>query len=101
VTWRPSFIKNFRIGIEWEKVGKYWIDELNTREYKGYNLINVRTGYNFSGFSVWLNVLNAANDLYAVRVTKSSYGARTIGYVPGPRRAVFFGMGYRFGGKQR
>jgi len=101
ITLRPSFLKNFRISVEWERFGKYWIDEMNTAEYKGYSLINLRSGYKIRGFNVWLNVLNLSNNLYAVRVSKSSYGARTIGYVPGPRRGVFLGIEYNIGDKNK
>jgi len=99
--WRPPFLKNFRIGLEWEKIGKYWVDELNTKEYDGYSIFNIRTGYRFNRFNIWVNVLNVENDLYAVRVTKSSYGTRSISYVPGPRRSVFFGMEYKLSGKDK
>jgi len=100
VTWKPAFLKNFRIGVEWEKIGKYWVDELNTRQYKGYSLFNLRTGYKIRGFNVWLNILNLSNDLYAVRVQRSSYGAQAVTYVPGTRRSSFFGVEYNFSGKK-
>ena len=83
VTWRPSFLKDFRIGVEWEKTGEYWVDDLNTRQYDGYDLFNLRTGYKIRGINIWLNVLNLTNELYAVRVQRSSYGAQAVTYVPG------------------
>ncbi|MFZ0280809.1 MAG: TonB-dependent receptor [Bacteroidales bacterium] len=101
LTWRPSFIKDFRIGVEWEKIGKYWVDELNTRKYDGYSLFNLRTGYKIGGLNIWLNILNLSNDLYAVRVQRSSYGAQAVTYVPGTRRSIFFGAEYNIGGKKR
>jgi iron complex outermembrane recepter protein len=96
VTWRPQFLKNFRIGVEWEKIGKYLIDELNTRQYDGYNLFNLRTGYKIHKFDIWLNILNLTNDLYAVRVQRSSYGSQAVTYVPGTRRSIFLGVEYNF-----
>ena len=101
VIWRPSFLRNFRVGVEWQKTGKYWVDELNTRQYNGYSLYNLRTGYKISGFNLWLNVSNLTNDLYAVRVQRSSYGMQAVTYVPGTRRSIFFGIEYNYGSKKR
>jgi outer membrane receptor protein involved in Fe transport len=100
VTWKPAFLKNFRIGVEWEKIGKYWVDELNTKEYEGYSLYNVKTGYKKSGFNIWLNILNLFDDLYAVRVQRSSYGNQAVTYVPGCGRSVLLGVEYSIGGKK-
>lgn len=99
ITYRPEFLPNFRIAIEWQKIGKYYIDELNTREYPGYQIFNLRTGYTFKGFEVWVNLMNITDELFAVRVTKSSYSG-AISYMPGIRRTIFVGIGYNFDSKK-
>ena len=101
LTWRPSFLKNFRIGLEWEKIGEYWIDELNTKKYDGYNLFNLRSGYRIWGVNLWMNIINLTDELYAVRVQRSSYGTKAVTYVPGAGRSVLFGIEYKFGGKRK
>lgn len=77
VWYRPSFAKGLRIGVEWQKIGSYYMDPKNTVKYEGYNVLNLRTGYQFSGFEVWMNVLNAANNYYSYLSSKSfSYSYR-------------------------
>jgi outer membrane receptor protein involved in Fe transport len=65
VWYKPSFIKGLRVGAEWQKVGSYYMDPKNTAKYKGYDVLNLRAGYQFNGFEIWLNVLNATNKYYS------------------------------------
>ncbi|HLZ86572.1 MAG TPA: TonB-dependent receptor [Puia sp.] len=74
LTWRPHFLKGFRIGAEWQRVGRYWMDDANTREYAGFGIVHFRTGYSFRAWEVWVNALNAFNRYYAALATKSTYG---------------------------
>jgi len=101
ITYRPNFIKNFRISAEMQKISKYYIDELNTREYNGYQIYNMRIGYLFKGIDIWVNVLNLTNDSFATRVQKSAYGAGATTYMPGISRSIFLGIEYNFVGKRR
>ncbi|MEI6677652.1 MAG: TonB-dependent receptor [Mariniphaga sp.] len=101
ITFKPKFFKNFRISAELQKIDKYYIDELNTREYNGYQIYNMRIGYMFKGVDIWLNALNLTDELYATRVQKSAYGSRAISYMPGIGRSIFLGIGYNFVGKRR
>jgi outer membrane receptor protein involved in Fe transport len=72
--YKPSFIKGLRIGAEVQHVGRYYDDPQNTASYKGYNVLNLRAGYQLNGFEVWLNVLNATDNYYSYITTKSSFG---------------------------
>ncbi|WP_121356873.1 TonB-dependent receptor [Flavisolibacter nicotianae] len=74
VWYKPSFVKGFRIGAELQHVGSYFVDPQNTATYDGYNAFNLRAGYQFKGFDVWVNVLNATNNYYSYITTKSSFG---------------------------
>jgi len=74
IWYRPSFIKGLRIGAELQHVGNYYIDPQNTARYNGYNALNLRAGYSFKGFEVWLNVLNATDNYYSYITAKSSFG---------------------------
>lgn len=74
VWYKPSFAKGLRIGAELQHVGSYFVDPQNTTTYKGYNALNLRTGYLFKGFDIWINVLNATNNYYSYITTKSSFG---------------------------
>lgn len=93
VTYKPSFLKGFRISVEYRKVGKYFMDNLNTHNYKGYNLINIRTGYENKHFDVWLNVMNVGNVLYSTLASASSWGQT---YNLGQPINFTVGVGYHF-----
>ncbi|MGO4290021.1 TonB-dependent receptor domain-containing protein [Chitinophaga sp. RAB17] len=96
VTWKPAVLKGFRIGAEWQHIGKYFMDAANTSVYNGYDLFNARAGYAFKGFECWLNCMNIGDQLYATTAEKSAYGKT---YRVGPRQTFNFGVAYTFTGK--
>jgi outer membrane receptor protein involved in Fe transport len=97
LTWRPSFLKGFRIGAEWQHLGKYWMDDANTRQYKGFDIVNIRTGYQLHQWELWINALNALNKYYASLATRSTYG---YSYNLGNPAEITIGLSYRFFNKQ-
>ncbi|HEY0356859.1 MAG TPA: TonB-dependent receptor, partial [Flavisolibacter sp.] len=74
IWYKPAFAKGLRLGVEWQKVGPYFMDPKNTARYNGYNLLNIRAGYRYKAFDIWMNVLNAANSYYSNLSTKTAYG---------------------------
>ncbi|GAA0564885.1 TonB-dependent receptor [Chitinophaga japonensis] len=72
--YHPAFIKGFRIGLEWQHLGKYWMDNANTREYSGFDIVHLRTGYALGRLELWVNALNLLNKYYATIASKSAYG---------------------------
>lgn len=97
VTWKPVFVKGFRIGMEWQHIGSYYMDAANTDKYGGYDLFNIRTGYAFRGFDCWVNCMNVGDQLYATTAEKSAYGKS---YRVGPRQTFNVGVAYTFTGKK-
>lgn len=97
ITWKPAFLKGIRTALEWQHVGKYFMDPANTEEYKGYDLLNARVGYSFGGFECWVNCRNVADVMYAVTVDKSAFGKS---YRPGPDRTFNVGVAYTFSAKK-
>ena len=93
LTWRPVFLKKFRLGIEWQHLGKYWMDDANTRKYNGFDVVNFRTGYQLGQWEVWVNALNAFNKYYAALATKSTYG---YSYNLGDPAEVTIGLSWHF-----
>ncbi|MHA4807231.1 TonB-dependent receptor [Flavitalea flava] len=93
-TWKPVFIKGFRIGMEWQHLGKYWMDNANTRQYSGFNIFNIRAGYKFKQVEIWSNTLNAFNKYYASLATKSAYG---YSYNLGDPAEYTVGVAWHFG----
>jgi iron complex outermembrane receptor protein len=98
VTYKPHYIKGFRVSFEWQHVGRYYMDNLQQYTYGGFNVANVRLGYQVSHFEVWLNALNVFDEYYSTisQVTVSG-GAANYSYQLGDPRAVTFGISYRFG----
>lgn len=93
VTYRPSWIKGLRAGIEWQKMSSYFMDQANLFTYKGFDVVNVRLGYSFSGAEVWLNIINATDTYYAVNSSRSNSGSS---YTPGEPRNMNLGISYEF-----
>ncbi|RNI30743.1 TonB-dependent receptor [Rufibacter latericius] len=93
VTYKPAFAKGLRLSLEWQHVGKYYMDPSNTEYYNGYDLFNVRVGYAFRGFEAWVNAVNLSDQLYATTVDKYSYGKS---YRQGIPRTFNVGLGYQF-----
>lgn len=98
VTYKPGFLKGFRIGVEWQHVGNYHMDPANTKEYPGFDIFNLRAGYSWKGLEAWFHVLNIGNELYATRATSSRWGDS---YSPGDPRTFNIGLGYKFRGKTK
>ena len=93
LTWRPSFLKGWRISAEWQHLGSYWMDDANTQRYGGFDILNLRTGYRWHEWEVWINALNAGNTYYAALATRSTYGHS---YNLGDPREVTIGLSYHF-----
>ncbi|HYK57121.1 MAG TPA: TonB-dependent receptor, partial [Flavisolibacter sp.] len=63
-----------RLGVEWQKIGSYYMDPQNTEKYNGYNVLHLRAGYQYKGVEVWVNVMNATDNYYSYITTKSNFG---------------------------
>ncbi|MEJ8757229.1 TonB-dependent receptor [Pontibacter sp. H259] len=98
VCFKPATIKGLRLGLEWQHMGKYYMDAANTEKYKGYDLLNARIGYTISGLELWTNILNLTNELYATTVDKNAWGKS---YRQGAPRTIHAGIGYTFGAKAK
>lgn len=92
--YQPTWMKGLRVGMEWQKVGSYFMDPKNTVKYKGYNIMHFRIGYRVNALEVWVNVMNAADKYYAYTSSKSNYG---YNYTPAEPRHINFGIAYDFG----
>ena len=92
--YRPPVLPGARIALEWQHLGDYNMDAANTRTYDGYDLLNLRVGYEHKGVEVWANVENLADRLYANTAEKNRFG---YNFSPGAARNVVFGLGYNFG----
>ncbi len=94
IWYKPAFIAGFRIGAEWQRVGSYYMDPLNTVEYKGYNVFHLRAGYKWKSMEIWANLMNVTDNYYAYTSSKSNSG---YSYTPAEPRHINVGIGYDFG----
>jgi len=93
ITYIPQYLDGFRISLEWQHIDKYYMDQQNTKTYKGHDILNVRAGYRWNAFEVWVNVINAADELYATVARSSRWGDS---YSLGKPRNFNFGIAYKF-----
>lgn len=93
ISYRPGYLKGFRISLETESLGSYFTDPMNTSRYNGFAVFNARAGYEWKGFETWINWINVGNKNYAVTVEKSAYGTS---YRPGQLSTIDIGIGYHF-----
>ncbi|WP_158827386.1 TonB-dependent receptor [Mucilaginibacter lacusdianchii] len=98
VTYKPAYLQGFRSSFEWQHIGPYYKDNANTRRYEGYDVFNLRLGYDLhqtalKGIGVWFNVINLTNRLYATNVTSSTYSDT---YYAAPPRTYTVGISYSF-----
>lgn len=74
IIYKPSFVKGLRIMAEWQKMTEYFTDQTNKNSYPGFDVINLRGGYQFKNVEVWCNVINLLNKYYALNSSSSTYG---------------------------
>jgi iron complex outermembrane receptor protein len=96
--YKPAYINGFRIAGEWQHINSYFTNPANTKTYSGYDIFNVRTGFDvksglLKGAGIWFNVLNVTNKLYATTVTSNQYGDT---YNAAPPRVYTLGVSYSF-----
>jgi iron complex outermembrane recepter protein len=94
VWYKPSFVKGLRMGVEWQKIGSYYMDPKNITRYEGYNVLNIRAGYQFKGVEVWVNMMNATDRYYAYNASRST---SSYSYTPAEPRHYNVGISYDFG----
>ncbi|WP_420149134.1 TonB-dependent receptor [Spirosoma sp.] len=99
ISYYPAWFKNFRTSVEWQHVSGWSQNQINTVRYDGYDLANVRAGYQWKGIEVFTNVLNVTNALFATNATRGNNATDRTTYTPAAPRTFVFGIQYTFSGK--
>ena len=99
VSYYPLWAKNMRASLEWQHVAGWYQNQINTVRYAGYDLANLRLGYQWKGIEVYTNILNATNVLYATNATRGNNTADRTTYTPAAPRLFVVGIQYSFSGK--
>jgi outer membrane receptor protein involved in Fe transport len=92
VMFYPSFSKGLRLGLEWQHLGEYWMDNANTQKYPGFDVFNAKAGIVMKKVEVWINAFNILNKYYSTIASKSAYG---YSYNLGDPREFNLGLSYR------
>ena len=89
--WKPN--SKLHASLEWQHQAAYYMDETNATKYPGFNVFNVRAGYNFKKSECWIGILNAGNSYYSTMATKnfSVSGNSAYSYYIGDPRTITFG----------
>lgn len=75
VTWRPAFVPKFSIQPEVQWIGKWWIDDANTKEKPNDVLWNARMGYKFnSRLEGTVKLLNIFDRKYMATAENEGFG---------------------------
>lgn len=96
VSYYPDWLPNLRTSIEWQLVGSYYQDQINTVKYDGYNIFNARVGYQWKGIEVYGNVMNLTDKLYAYNVSRANTTNAQPTYTAAAPRTFVFGIQYNF-----
>lgn len=98
VTYKPHYVRGLRLSVEGQRVGKYYMDNLEQYTYRGFNVVNLRAGYDLGHFGLWVNILNAFNEYYStISQVAVSSGVASYTYQLGDPRSVTVGLSYHFG----
>ncbi len=99
--YKPSYVKGLRLSAEWQHQGAYFMDDLDVYKYKGFDVINLRAGYQLKQFELWVNALNVTNVYYSVFASKNATtnGSSSYSYSLGDPREITVGLAYHFGKK--
>jgi iron complex outermembrane recepter protein len=108
ISYKPNFAKGFRVSTEWQYLSGWYQNQINTIRYepkgflgfKGTSLLNIRTGYTFKSVEVFVNVLNATNELYANAASRGNNATDRSNFNPGQPRTFVMGLQYSFSGKK-
>ncbi|HEX7116295.1 MAG TPA: TonB-dependent receptor [Steroidobacter sp.] len=91
LTWR--FLPAATAELEWQSIGRYFLDASNEHEYGGHDLMNLRLGWDMArNWRTIVRVTNLTDRKYADR---ADFAFGNYRYFPGRDRSVFLELSYR------
>ena len=96
ISYYPNWLPKFRAAIEWQHVGSYYQNQINTVKYAGYDLFNARVGYQWKAFEFYGNIMNLTDKLYAYNVSRTNTSGAAPTYTAAAPRTFVFGIQYHF-----
>jgi iron complex outermembrane receptor protein len=92
----PNWLPKFRTSLEWQSVGNYYQDQINTVKYAGYDIFNFRAGYEWKSFEIYGNIINLTDKLYAYNVSRGNTTTSQPTYTAAAPRTFMIGLQYNF-----
>ena len=108
ITYKPAFAPGLRASAEYQRIGAWYQNQVNTVRYadrglfgaRGVSLLNVRAGYAWhQTLELFVNVLNVTNELYANSATRGNGPADRTTFTPAAPRTLTVGVQYNFVGQ--
>ncbi|MBC7845659.1 MAG: TonB-dependent receptor [Flavobacterium sp.] len=96
ISYYPNLLPKFRTSLEWQSVGSYYQDQINTVKYSGYDIFNFRASYEWKGIEVYGNIINIADKLYAYNVARGNLSTSQSAYLAAAPRTFLIGLQYNF-----
>lgn len=90
----PAWLPGLRTSVEWQRVGSYWMNDANSVQYGGHDLVNLRAEYAVAdGVRVFGRVMNALDTRWATSTQVSGTAAQ---YAPGLPLNAYAGVALSF-----
>jgi outer membrane receptor protein involved in Fe transport len=96
VSYYPNWLPNLRTSVEWQSVGSYYQDQINTVKYAGYDIFNARIGYQYKAIEIYGNVMNLTDKLYSYGVSRGNLSTSQSTYTAAAPRTFLLGLQYNF-----
>ena len=91
LSYAPPALDGGRFGVEWTRVGSYWMDPENTHRYPGHDLLGLRAAVPVTEhLSVFCRLVNVADRRFAESAAYTA--ARGEEYAPGMPRTLYLGL---------
>lgn len=109
VIYQPKWAKSLRLSAEWQRLSPWFLNQINTIRFedegflgfKGVSVLNMRVGYTFKNVDLFVNVLNATNELYVASASRGNNPTDRTNFSPAAPRSIGWGLQYNFVGKQK
>jgi outer membrane receptor protein involved in Fe transport len=96
ISYYPNWLPNFRTALEWQSVGSYYQNQINTVKYAGYDLFNLRLGYEWKSIEIFGNILNLTDKLYTYNASRGNLRTSQSNYTAAAPRTFMIGLQYNF-----
>ncbi|CAM3501266.1 TonB-dependent receptor [Aquirufa ecclesiirivi] len=100
ITYKPNWIKGARVALEWQRISSWYQNQVNTVSYAdpgfgglpGVSVLNLRFGYQWKAYQIFMNVMNLSNELYANSASRGNNANDKSTYTPAAPRTINLGL---------